>query len=454
MKNKTKIWFFECFCGIWASQPRSAYQVGAASCKTNWLGPRVVPESAGSTTTLEEPLKFRKKIFKAFLIFIIGFTVNSISSEIKQNNITTTENGNLVINDIIVSDQESDMTDPEFDKNIENPRVTWQDLSGNLWLLNVNPDDRNWNTSNKKLLIDTNLLMIHTMRQGPEWAYDDKGNRIIYTRMIDKNQFQLYQARYNSVIGEWVTSPIYGGKQKAIAKASQDFNDKNPRIIYTKIDRSDGKFLFGCREIDNPSSNTILSKRAINPAWISGKKAVIYTQHIKGKKQIFKYDIYTRKEAQLTFEETNKRFPLMWYDLATQKYILAAVIDEVKIGIWQEQETNTNWSLVNELRPPTKISYVFKPDWFIWNGASYLAYLMHTEKSGQAQNIKGEGEVWITRITGKGLFLHRQANDPNINHIKDVENLVLESKVYIYYTEILSDGRRIIHQVDVGLQSQ
>lgn len=134
-----------------------------------------------------------------------------------------------------------------------------------------------------------------------------------------------------------------------------------------------------------------------------------------------------------------------------QDYILAAIIDNTAIGIWHKNDQN-QWVLINNLRPPTKTSYIFKPDWFTWNNASYLAYLMHTEKSGKQQKYRGKGEVWVTRVMGDGPFLHRQVNNPATTRIKDVENLIVTSKVYIYYTEILPDEqRRLIHKADTGL---
>ncbi|MCA9735202.1 cellulase family glycosylhydrolase [candidate division KSB1 bacterium] len=48
-------WFFEGFCGMWASGPRSVRQASAASLKINELKPQAAPESAGSTRTLKEP---------------------------------------------------------------------------------------------------------------------------------------------------------------------------------------------------------------------------------------------------------------------------------------------------------------------------------------------------------------------------------------------------------------
>ena len=59
--------------------------------------------------------------------------------------------------------------------------------------------------------------------------------------------------------------------------------------------------------------------------------------------------------------------------------------------------------------------------------------------------------VWLTQITGTGSFRHRQVNNPSLSRIKDVEVFPGSVTPYVYYAEILPDGRRLIHRADTGL---
>jgi|GEM_PF-6858304 len=54
-------WFFEGFCGMWASGPRSVRQDSAAYFKTNGLELRTAPESTAFTRILEEPISFESR---------------------------------------------------------------------------------------------------------------------------------------------------------------------------------------------------------------------------------------------------------------------------------------------------------------------------------------------------------------------------------------------------------
>ncbi|MEA3277967.1 MAG: hypothetical protein U9Q81_22315 [Pseudomonadota bacterium] len=210
--------------------------------------------------------------------------------------------------------------------------------------------------------------------------------------------------------------------------------------------------LHGWRELDDASTETLLPSGTANLKWVPGKRALVGTREVQGTDQVFYYSIDTGVATQLTFDSAQKRFPIMWWDPATRDYLLAANRNDVEIGIWALDDSQA-WYLAGTVRPPTDIPYVFRPDWFTWDDASYLSYLMHTERSGKRQNFLGTGEAWVTRISGTGPFRHRQVNDPSVTRIKDVENLPLGSTVYIYYAEIIDDQnyRRLIHRAATGL---
>ncbi|MBK7540655.1 MAG: hypothetical protein IPI57_02270 [Candidatus Competibacteraceae bacterium] len=356
--------------------------------------------------------------------------------------------------DRVISDLSDSLIDPEFDKNLPSLRMAWQERSGQLWQTDVDGVTGAWTPSNgRQSLVDTDLTVVGKTRQGPEWAYDNRGNRLIYTKKMESGQPRLYQAWRNPTTQQLVKTPLVAGDNKALYETSHDLGDPTPRIIYSyrKADANRTTMAYGWREIDEPTTDALLPLNFQFPQWVSGRRAIVATARIDGVRQVVYYDIDTGKTTIITSDLAQKRFPLIWQDPATQSYVLSAVMDDTTIGIWR-QKSQDDWVLTSHLNPPTELPYIFKPDWFVWHGASYLAYLMHTEKSGQTQNHQGKGEVWVSCMSESHCqFLHRQVNHSTITRIKDVENLAVDHTVYVYYAEILPDQRRLIHRADSGL---
>lgn len=355
------------------------------------------------------------------------------------------------VDDIIVSDPTDSLVDPEFDKNLASLRMAWQDRTGELWVAEVDPRTGTWSPPDgRQTLVDSGGFTISDTRQGPEWAYDDKGNRIVYTRE-ENGKPVLFQARQDLKTGDYRAERVADGESLSLAKASEDPQDPRPRITVSYADGANGVFR-GWREIDDATTQTLLPADAVKIRWITGLRALVGIREIRGIDQVFSYSLDAGGVTQLTFDRTPKSFPVMWPDPATGRYLLAASIADRHIGIWIRLRPG-KWTFVKSLRPPTNIPYVYQLEPFIWKGASYLSYLMHTERSGKRQNFTGTGEVWVTRVSGTGPFRHRQVNDPLVTRIKDPENLPVEDTVYIYYAEILDSQnyRRLIHRAATGL---
>ena len=407
--------------------------------------------TAGSAqpTRSKAPMNIRKICINAFLTveFVICGSISAYA-------------GSFVVNDVVVSDPSGSLTDMEFDKTAT-PRQSWQEHDGNVWVANVDPAAGTWSPPDgKQILIATNAVPIQDTRQGPEWASDNRGDRVLFTGAISGGM-QIYQSTYNQQTGQYDVLPVAQSSGTALAHGSHTPGDPHPRLLYT-IPAANGKVsqhTYGWREIDNPQTGGTLPSDFIMPEWVDGRSAwvngqysysIVATKTVSALDQVVFYDTGSGITTQLTRTGSSARFPVMWLDPACNCWLLTAILDNAKIGVWEEQ-SDGRWLLVNQLRPPTQLPYLFKPDYFIWNGASYLAYSTSNQKDGRKQALNDVGEVWVTRVSGQGPFRHRQVNDPSVTHIKDVENLTLTTGVYCYYTEILQDGRRLIHKAATGL---
>ena len=356
------------------------------------------------------------------------------------------------VDDVVVSDPDGSIIDPEFDKSDpSSPRMVWQDLEGDLWVADVDPITGTWwPLDGRQFFVDSGLANIFETRQGPEWAYDDQGNRVVYTKFV-RGRVRLYQASLDPASGAYLPDRLKRGINREVRRGSTNVGDTQPVVLYLTKRRNVDRI--GWRALDDPSTDTLLPKGVRQPRWVSGSRGLIATFRGKRTTQIFYHAINSGRSTQLTFDATEKRHPTMWYDPATGYQLLAATMDERNIGIWR-QDASKNWILEGSFRPQTDLPYLTRPDWFIWDGASYLSYMAHTEKSAQEQNVRGTGEAWVTRVSGAGPFQHRRVSSPTVTRMKDVENLPLLSTVYIYYEEILDgdNGRRLVHRAATGLE--
>lgn len=351
--------------------------------------------------------------------------------------------------DIVVSDPDGTMTDPEFDKTLRSLRMSWQDDAGKLWVTDIDPMTGIWAPRDgRQVLIDTELLPIFVTRQGVEWAYDDGFNRIVYTKLDPvSGDISLHQAAIDAKTGRYVATPLEEGAGQAIAKASQTEGDPFPRAIYTIRDATTGEVRFGWRFLDGPNVGALLPDGFKNATWVADKFGIVGRIRDAGVEQVAYYNLDRAELRQLTFEPGEKRWPLLMRDLAREDDLLVATIRDEEFGIWRRGADGV-WTLEERLAPPSVYPFLFKPDFFYWEGGTYVAYLASSEKDGRRLNAIGESEVWITRIAGEGPGpRHVLVSDPVYVRLKDVENVVTDDNVFIYYAEKRDDGRTLIHRV-------
>ena len=89
-----------------------------------------------------------------------------------------------MVDDTVVSSQGESLFDPEF--ATEGPALTFQDQgTGNLWVCAIDAAKGTWTPLNgKQTLVDQRLSLFAGTLQGPEWAIDSGGSRIVYTKNV------------------------------------------------------------------------------------------------------------------------------------------------------------------------------------------------------------------------------------------------------------------------------
>jgi hypothetical protein len=350
----------------------------------------------------------------------------------------------FVVDDVVVSSRNVSLMDPEFSD--VPPLMTWQDPDRRLWVSTVESDGT-WQPRNgKQIMLDDQLTPIGQTRQGPEWVSAAGHDRIVYTKTQKKVPY-IYQARIGG--NGWETAALPDSAYCAVANASKDRGDVAPRTLFHYRPPT-GESWLGWRSLDPPFTiDWIPVQNPENPRWASGVRAVSMLDPVSG--EVVLYDIDSRQPKQLTFDALQKRFPSVWRHAAVPDTLqLGSVMGYSLLGVYTLDKGV--WKLTDQQRPPSPYHYIFRPEYFEFQGRSFLHFTTTTSANGEIQGLSGESEVWITEISPEGKLLwFRRVNNPRIKRIKDSESIVIADKAYVYYAEILVGGTRVIHRCATGL---
>jgi hypothetical protein len=352
----------------------------------------------------------------------------------------------FVVDDIVVSSRRESLSDPEYVNDVnEGPALTFQDDqdTGNLWVCAIDAGNGTWTPRNgKQTLVDQGLAPTAVTRQGPEWAIDSGGSRIVYT----KNEGGV-GAIGVAKRGEngWQTSILPDSERSAAYDGSKEESDSSARVLF-KFAPGSGPVKVGWRTLDESSTaQWVPVDNPMEGGWARGLRAVVILDGNTG--QVLRYDIDTLQIQQLTTGGGDKRFPVLWQNLNFSNPQLALVLNGETLAIYQED--GSVWKKTDQAEPPSKYRYIFRPEYFEFGGRSFVHFTVGNRTNPQQTT---RAEVWIAEISDIGTILwFRRVNDPKTTRIKDSEVLVTDRTAYIYYTEILSNGNRLIHRCASGL---
>jgi hypothetical protein len=363
-------------------------------------------------------------------------------------------------NDVVVSDPNVSLPDPEFDR-VSN-RITWQDFDNNLYVASVDPDTGDLLLNNGTgQLLDTNLVPIFSLANGtgtgngPEWVYTQKGAEILYSKISSPGQWDLGRARLTET--GWQTGLVNGGENGFSPLGSLDPNDATPRTFYLLrtpenpdgIDPKIGAWI----DLKDPSIQGILPfEPGSGGRWVEGENSFVLTvQDQNGIEQVVKYDTDTETYEFLTSDATRKDDPFMWRAPELNNELVFFAIENsgsgpTQIGVYRE--IGGTWTKFKTIDPPSDKQFIDSPEFFVYNDKSYVFFLTQPK-----QNKKGLSELWLAGIDPEVEF-YRELNDPNVDMVRsDPESFLTKSGAYIYYSEIAQNASktRIIHRTDTGL---
>jgi hypothetical protein len=334
---------------------------------------------------------------------------------------------------VLVSDPAGSINDPEFDQ--VGYHITWQDVTGNLWLASVDPLTGDIvPSSGKGQLLDTGLYPFIISGNGPEWSYGKGKANIVYT--VNNGGKPLLRAARANSSGVWGPVGLSSAGSRSGALGSPVSNSGPPMIAY-KVTLPSGHSVAGWRSLYNASSELMSTASRRGGRFVDGGPGLVTMSQFNAVPQIAWIDTQTKAVTQLTFDPGEKVSPFMWWAPELAEYLVLTVVDSRILAIYRE--IGGQWQRYLSLTIPSRFEFLTSPEVLVVNGVSYFAIVAaeRLEPKGALLHWPaGRSEIWIGGIDPANPFF-RRVDDPTRDALRlEPEFLVLSSGVPIlYYSE-------------------
>jgi hypothetical protein len=227
---------------------------------------------------------------------------------------------------------------------------------------------------------------------------------------------------------------------------SQDLKDATPRILYKNIQTTRQKVMW--REIDRPASEALVPNASgpVLGRWVQGERSIALTINASGQNQCAQYDVDTGTMTQLTFDASQKSDIYMWRAPEfNNELVFFCLSDRKSLPIYRK--IHGKWTKINTIQSPYSTRpYLSSPEPFVYRGKSYIS-LMTKDSLNRSG---GTSDIWVVGINPTVPF-YRQASAPTPMNRRDPESFITAKGAFIYYTEVTSSNRMIIHRCATGL---
>jgi hypothetical protein len=357
-------------------------------------------------------------------------------------------------------------------------QVAWRDGT-TLRVTTIDPDTGLYNMDSQEM-VDTGLSAQKDVVNGPEWI-SVKGNvpRIVYTKS-GSNGWTISQARAladntwqtsdisispanfapGRMLQKWLAEMVPDTRNGYTPIGSQDGDDPMPLMRYTIGTDSERDQASAWKELDPPFEGGLLPAGARGGRFVSGKFSTLYSREVDGFQQLFWYDLRSRQESILTNTPIDKVLPFAINapEFGGEIIIIASEIKDIEergyfdsIGVYRE--VNGVWTLIKRISSPSKkLRGVHSLEPFVFDGKSYVSFLVLKAIDRASGDEKDNAEVWIASLDPEDKLLRKISGNGRIKR-SDPEYLVTEDEVFIYYTEIGKNSYRQ-HRVRTGLQKR
>jgi catechol 2,3-dioxygenase-like lactoylglutathione lyase family enzyme len=337
--------------------------------------------------------------------------------------------------------------DPEISESAN--QVVFQDMRNRVWIGDIDPETGLFKTATgRDYLMDENITIIFDRppqgrkfsTNGPEWARDETGHLVVYTKEDSAGIMQQWAARL--VDGKSVVTQLTRNSFDCYGNMPSRFQDgKPPRVAYTynwPIWRAKAAWIF----LDRPEAPRELANFDYNQMsmWSAVSPHFLFVQKPPGAPhgQIAMSDANTGEVRVLTVDPGVKDDPgLFNAPEFSSETLLVCNVDNSKLCIYRDEKRDgkSPWMRIATLTLPEEAPHKFisSPETVASaagvGGVSYFSLLARENKDRRSR-----GSIWVLGLgTDEKNRFARRVDDGASSMVLEPEPFVGKSEVYVYY---------------------
>jgi len=364
-----------------------------------------------------------------------------------------------VPDDIVVSNPERTMLDPEFDP--VSGYVAWQSgpsqdqRSGLLLVARIDGTgdfldpltDTPLRLGGQGLELDSDLVSIEVTRNGPEFALAAGGSRLLYTKLNVFAERSIAQLIFDGA--GWLPMPMERAQNRITPEGSKIIDDAYPRMAYFGANREQ----LAVRFIDLPFTERIANRVLNGSNFMPDEAAMLATSEVgDGDRQVFYWDYLVNEITQITDDRAVKlRSPEPWVapELSGETVFAVLVRRDGELFIrMYNRDAEQRWIPYAEVRTPDPAKpYLRSPRPFVFEGVSYLLF--------RTQRVPGDdvgSDVWIVNADpDPSRRVYRRVNEAGEARRADPEAFITETGPVVYYTELTAGSTKRTRRCRTGI---
>jgi len=360
----------------------------------------------------------------------------------------------------VVDDQalplDPDLVDPEFD-SLGHQVVTVEFVEpdrGDVWVAAMDPATGEIIPGDGRgERIGDRAASVTRSGNGPEWLYSERGPEVLYAYVMGPSP-RIVRAWQDA--GGWEGEFVPGSEGLLAPLGSLDPDDPEPRLVSRQEDALRAWWRF----IDDPEDQLLVdADMPRSPRWVPGTHDAVFAAPDGELLQTFVLDADTGTIEQLTDEPTGVGTVYMWFSPSLGETIFFGTLlnedlDAIRMAVFQQ--IDDEWQIVKTIEPPVDFPFIGSPEYFVYEGRSYIFYSTCSEplrslavryEEPGIGGACGDSRIWITGAEPDN-HVHRMISAETEMTRNDPEAYVTDQGALVYYTDAPGGG---LHRCATGL---
>jgi len=359
--------------------------------------------------------------------------------------------------DILVSNPDTSMPDPEFDP--VTGYAAWQFgpnalvESGRLLVATIDSASGELldpvsglplHSGGRGLEVDRDLVSRELTKNGPEFAFAQDGSRLLYTRFNEAGEPSLAQAEFDGT--EWIPELLSSGENRITPEGSKDLDDSSPRVAYFGFTQGGGYRQLGVRIINLAFTERVAPIEFDAASFMPEESALLTTAVTEaGLRQIFYYDYDQDLVTQITNDPSAKlKSPEPWSapEVGGDTLFAMGVRNQAGESLTRVyyRDEQAAWRIMMEIRSPDRVKpHVSTPIPFVYQGVSYIVFRTQVNPDQRYAS-----DIWVVNAAKNPQNrVYRKLNVDAEASRYDQEVHITDIGPVVYYTEIANGQQRV-----------